>query len=370
MMIKRLSAVAALVSVLALAGCGSTDSSTTADNNAPVTQSTTASAAEDASAAGDNDSQAETKPADTEKPADTQAAQTEAAQTTQAADTTKATEAAPATQAPAATPAAPELPDFKPVKVAGDKYAGTYVERKLGKATIEITNIGNDTYSIHMVWPVDDTEYNYWDMTGSFDANGTLAFSNCRKVNTYMSGGTRKSDVLYSGKSGAWVAKSYGIELKDDLGEIEHATCFVPVQGSPSAANYEAPKADDTTKDDKYADKQPTRDEMATGNFYEGNGVKAWMDIIKHDNGEYFVTVTERVNAGETMIWGFVGTVTDSKLTYTNGSKSKEVYSDDGSVKTSTVIDSDHSGSVQFTNTGLVWTDSDGTTYTFINSMM
>ena len=142
------------------------------------------------------------------------------------------------------------------------------------------------------------------------------------------------------------------------------------LKGSPSEKYFQDPEPTDSNKDDKYADEKPERDEMMVGNFYDGNGSKTWMDIVKQDDGTYYISITTQVNMGTYYGYGLIGTLSGDTITYSGGAKSELVYDENGNITSNLILEQDHTGSITHTNTGFVWQDSDGSRYVFVNSMM
>lgn len=95
---------------------------------------------------------------------------------------------------------------------------------------------------------------------------------------------------------------------------------------------------------------------MMVGNFFDGNGSKSWMDIVKRDDGTYYISINTQVNMATYNAYGLIGTLSGDTLSYSGGAKSEIVY--------------DENGNITHTNTGFVWQDNDGSTIVFVNSMM
>ena len=374
---KKAGLIAAIMAAAMLAACGDTaDNTSSQASQTGAASDTTTSAAESTTT-----SASETAKPD-EKTTTTAAAETTtttAAQTTAQANATTTTAAGGAAAPAATTP----LPDFKPVKVEGDQYAGTYVEQTQGAATMEVTNIGNGTYSVHIVWPVSTTEVNTWDLTGSFSDKGTLSYTNCRKTTSafdangnYTVGvdGLQTPFTVYSTGAGTLERKSYGIQWTDTMGDILAGTTFIPVTGSTAAATYEAPKAADAKKDAVYAEAQPQYNQLQTGLFYDGNGNKSWIDITTFGDGTYYCTLTAVSTAAQYDVWTFSGKLDGNNvLNYTDGTWYTQTYDEAGNIAENTVKASGQSGNLKYTNTGLVWTDLTGgmvNDWVFVNDLL
>ena len=126
--------------------------------------------------------------------------------TTKAAATTVATTTTTTASTTTTTTKAVIPQTYATVVVQGDKYAGSYVEKFVGTGTMDVSNIGNNKYSIHITWAVDSSEYNTWDIVGTFDANGVMNYTGASRVNVLYTDQTHHSDTLvYSDGSGSLV---------------------------------------------------------------------------------------------------------------------------------------------------------------------
>ena len=109
---------------------------------------------------------------------------------------------------------------------------------------------------------------------------------------------------------------------------------------------------------------------MMVGNFFDGNGSKSWMDIVKRDDGTYYISINTQVNMATYNAYGLIGTLSGDTLSYSGGAKSEIVYDENGNITSNLILEQDHYGSITHTNTGFVWQDNDGSTIVFVNSMM
>ena len=266
------------------------------------------------------------------------------------------------------------LPQYTPVKVDDDLFTGSFVEKSQGTATMEITDNGDSSYSVHIVWPVNLSEVNSWDLTGSFDKNGVMNYTNCRKTTSaydkngnYTIGvdGIQTPFTTYTAGAGSLKITDYGIVWTDSMGDILAGTTFV---NTTSYRNIQVTNTTDTAENNNYVvETMPAV--FPTGSFYDPNSNKAWLDVFEV-NGEYFCTVTCADGYGKSNVWTFSGYVADGKISYTCGTQNVVYYKADGSLDYFETISNSHSGSLRMSNTGIVWEDNDGSSYVFINDSL
>ena len=145
---------------------------------------------------------------------------------------------APKTQAPAQTqaPAKAQAPKAQAVSVNTANFAGSYTEASQKVAKMEVTDLGNSEYSVHIEWAVNASEKNTWDLTGTMDSTGKLGYTNCRRTTiaydkngNYTIGvdGIQTPYTTYTAGKGDLQITSYGVVWTDTMGDIFKGTTFV-----------------------------------------------------------------------------------------------------------------------------------------------
>lgn len=406
------STLAAALAAVTLAGCGNTANEITKTTPVKVPAAVTA-VAEDTAKAEDtkNDNEKTEKAKDTKKSKNTKKAKKNKknskkakADKTEPAVAAKAETAAaapvnqtpapvvqtaapaqtvqaPAAQAPVVEAPATVIPqDVYPVWVEGDVYAGTYYEETTGRGIMEVTRYSDNTYSVEVTWPSAANETNYWNFTGTFDGRGNLNYTNCRKTTeavnsdgsyTYDSCGLMTPYTVYSAGSGSIKFDDYGITWTDNMGDILPGTRFVNYQ--PKTVVVEEQKTNTKADEIGTAGSNYYQNEgFMTGSFYDGNGSRATLEISKSNVGEglYDCIVITPDTLANNVAYGFSARLENGMLVYDKGVKSCTTYDINGNIENVSILDEGHFGSLCMTNCGLSWTDSDGSSYMFINNAM
>ena len=195
----------------------------------------TANTQSSAPAAGNSAAEAVTTTAAPENSAETVIVTTAAVTTealTQAAETAPAAQTAQAVQV--TTAAAPVTTEA--VQVAADKYAGSYHEEYAGRGIMNITNNGDETYTVSVSWASNAAEKCCWWFTGSFNESGVLhyldghlsieAFDENGNY-TVDSNGLQTPYTVYIAGSGDLTFDGTGFIWSDDMGDVEPGTRFV-----------------------------------------------------------------------------------------------------------------------------------------------
>lgn len=275
-------------------------------------------------------------------------------------NTSKAEESAK--KAEAAAHKAEEAKKAAPVQVK----TGTFFEQSQGEATMDIFNNGDSTYSVHVEWPVNDNEYNEWDVIGQFDDKGVLTYNNCYLTSyaydingkfTYTEDGVMAPFIRYTNGSGSFEIKDYGVVWNDNMGDIIKGTTFGAVKPSKPAkteTKTETKTADTTTKTNK----------LNTGLFTEATGLDIDLSVTKITEDKYDCTVMIYSGGKYCETYSFI---CNGNGCYDYAVQDMGEYQAGALVK-DTFISSAHSGTLSNTANGLVWNDSDGTTYTFVSA--
>lgn len=274
---------------------------------------------------------------------------------------------------------------YTPIWVDGDVYAGTYSENRVGIGYMEISNIGNNYYAVHIGWDCDSDEYNTWDFVGEFNGRGAMNYTGCIKNNhVYNNKGGENITTVYTNGTGWLEFKDEGVVTwTDNMGDILPGTKFTSYK--PYTENKKSDEVgtagsryyDNETKANKKSDEVGTAgsnyydyDNMPSfiaGSFIEKYGSRVSLDIVKMGNGAYDCTVRAADSAFANYQYHFIAYHnTDDMLTYDGGYVTYQEYDEDGNLVCDEVISYDHSGSVIMNIEGIDWYDSDGTQYVFV----
>jgi hypothetical protein len=173
------------------------------------------------------------------------------------------------------------------------------------------------------------------------------------------------------------------LEWHDDMGDIIPGTTFVACKQP-----YHT-KADEigTAGSNYYANEHTKADEIGTagsnyynfyydwqaeGTFYEVAGSRMRLEISKSNMGEglYDCTVICSGSAFDCETYGFLARYENDTLVYDRGARNYTSYDSNGNVVENYIIDEGHFGTITYTGAaGLRWTDSDGSSYVFMNDI-
>jgi hypothetical protein len=96
---------------------------------------------------------------------------------------------------------------------------------------MEISNIGNNYYAVHIGWDCDSNEYNTWDFVGEFNGRGAMNYTGCIKNNhVYNNKGGENITTVYTNGTGwlEWFERSkvstidVDFKLVEDMTGLEH----------------------------------------------------------------------------------------------------------------------------------------------------
>ncbi len=220
---------------------------------------------------------------------------------------------------------------------------------------MEISNIGNNTYSVHVSWPVTNNEINTWDLTGEFDGRGNLKYYNCRKVTfaydsngnyTVGSDGLQTPFTTYTAGSGLIKRTDYGIEWTDDMCDVIAGTVFKSVTAMQTVIT-------DNGSTETTIEPDSVVNDLPYGTFYDGNGSKTWLDISDFAGTRHCI-VSSQDGLGRMYTWSFSGkTDANGRLDYNDGWMSLITYDAEGSIESYETISKDHSGSLRSRSSGV-----------------
>lgn len=342
---------------------------------------------------------------------------------TETAAAAKPAETAAQKSAPTPTPTPTPAPAAKaptvskevyPVWVEGDLFAGTYCEETAGRAVMEVTRNSDDTYSVQVTWNVNANEKNIWNFSGEIDGRQVLRYYNCRKSTvafdeygnyTYGCTGLMTPYTTYTAGSGWIKFDDFGITWSDDMGDVLAGTVFVPYQTKPTAEKKETKKKDskedsgttsiNTESEEKSeenereftgyiihdewekhskADEEGTagscyyeNEGFETGFFYAQDGSGTTLEIRESAQGAglYDCTVTEHDDENGDYVYHMTAWLEGDKLVYADENMEYVEYDEIGNMEDNWKVDGGHSGSIEHTDSGFKWKDSDGNSYTF-----
>ena len=101
------------------------------------------------------------------------------------------------------------------------------------------------------------------------------------------------------------------------------------------------------------------KDGFPIGSYICGNKT---LNVVKLDNVNYDVTVKVPVEGNSAIIYSIKAVANGNKMTYTNGVKSEVTYDANFNVIDTKIIDSNHQGTLDASDAGYTWADTEGTT--------
>ncbi len=328
---------------------------------------------------------AKADPKDT-TPAPAQAPKTENAKKTEAAKNTetKKTEKNEKKAAPAKTV---DFDKFTAVWEENDVYAGTYYQTE-GTGVMEVKNIGNNTYAVRISTPAFKDQFNVWEFVGEFDGRAAMNYTDCRM--TVRTVGSDEMNVVYTNGRG-YIKYTDEIVWNDYEGYGIADTVFS--LGLPEAAGggsdngsvkeVKAKKVekksdkeyvkpvfveDDIDPEIELEEDEPDMTEFPfeDGTYFDGNGTDTTAEIRSLGDDTFECTIKVHNSIGEYYEYTFTALLDGDTLSYYDGEQYFVTLGDDGDVANRGIVDEGHFGTVRNSNTGLVWTDSDGNSFVFV----
>ena len=292
---------------------------------------------------------------------------------------------------------------YAPVIVDGDVYAGKYTCRNDSRGVIDIANIGNNYYSVHISWWSNTNEANTWDFIGQFDGRANLNYNSCIKNNhVYGANGADAISTIYTNGTGSIRMENGNIVWNDNMGDIVANTVFDSNKPQPAPAKQEVKKEEPKKETaparvvilretpskgvvsseaprqgghlEPVVEEEPVieveRDEYANyagGSYFADNGVRITAEIHKSDRNDnsYEITIYASESAAAHAEYHFYAHRDGNTLTYSNGYKQRIVFDEDGNVVEDTVVSQGHSGTIELYTAGFAWNDIDGSSFTF-----
>ncbi len=101
------------------------------------------------------------------------------------------------------------------------------------------------------------------------------------------------------------------------------------------------------------------KDGFPIGSYICGNKT---LNVVKLDNVNYDVTVKVPLEGNSAIIYSIKAVANGNKMTYTNGVKSEVTYDANFNVIDTKIIDSNHQGTLDASDAGYTWADTEDTT--------
>lgn len=159
-------------------------------------------------------------------------------------------------------------------------------------------------------------------------------------------------------------------EKKTDSAEVKKAKSDANKKAGEEKKSAETSKNETASKTEEAKKSEPAKKDstnnILTGSFYEINGIRVSLDISQTSDGNYFCKILESDGYNKCRVYALTCTADGSTLYYENGSYNECVYDENGNEQ-STVISSGHSGTIARYDTSIIFSDSDGTSYVFVN---
>ena len=258
-----------------------------------------------------------------------------------------------------------------------DMYAGTYYQTE-GTGVMEVKNIGNNNYAVRISTAAFKDQLNVWEFVGEFDGRAAMNYTDCRM--TVRTIGSDEVSVVYTNGRGyikftdeiVWNDyEGYGIPdtvFSLDLptaagGGSDKEVKAEKVEQKKASKEYAKPVVieEDTDPEIELDDEIDAGAEIESGNYYDGNGSGATMNVRSAGAGVYECTVKVPDTDGDCYEYTFTAELEDSEAVYFDGEQELVYMNGDRGF-----VSDGHSGTLRNSNTGLVWTDNDGSSFVFV----
>ncbi len=158
--------------------------------------------------------------------AETDEQQTETEEQTEDQQTEEQTEEQTGEQAEVESQADYIVDQQERAEASEDPLAGSYVETRAGRGVI-ILNDTKDGYEVDVFWSGSAYEDAQWHMTGSFDDNGVLEYSDCTKITvTYDEEGNETVEPFYDNGVGRLILNGETLEWDDEEENVADGAFF------------------------------------------------------------------------------------------------------------------------------------------------
>ena len=325
---------------------------------------------------------AKADPKDT-TPAPAQAPKTETAKKTEAAKNTETKK----TEKKAAPAKTVDFDKFTAVWEENDVYAGTYYQTE-GTGVMEVKNIGNNTYAVRISTPAFKDQFNVWEFVGEFDGRAAMNYTDCRmtvrtvgsdQVNVVYTNGRGyikyTDEIVWNDYEGYGIADtvfSLGLPEAAGGGSDNGSVKEVKAKKVEKKSDKEYVKPvfveDDIDPEIELEEDEPDMTEFPfeDGTYFDGNGTGAAAEIRSLGGDTFECTIKVNNSIDEYYEYTFTALLDGDTLSYYDGEQYFVTLGDDGDVANRGIVDEGHFGTIRNSNTGLVWTDSDGSSFVFV----
>ncbi|WP_294488299.1 hypothetical protein [uncultured Ruminococcus sp.] len=104
------------------------------------------------------------------------------------------------------------------------------------------------------------------------------------------------------------------------------------------------------------------KDGFPIGDYFGKNNANNILNVVKLSDADYIITVTVPTGDNTAFVYNIKASANGAKMYYSGASKNAVTYDANGNIITSTLIDCAHSGTLDASDAGYTWTDTEGTT--------
>ena len=104
------------------------------------------------------------------------------------------------------------------------------------------------------------------------------------------------------------------------------------------------------------------KDGFPIGDYFGKNNANNILNVVKLSDADYIITVTVPTGDNTAFVYNIKASVNGAKMYYSGAAKNAVTYDANGNIITSTLIDCAHSGTLDASDAGYTWADTEGTT--------
>ena len=104
------------------------------------------------------------------------------------------------------------------------------------------------------------------------------------------------------------------------------------------------------------------KDGFPIGDYFGKNNANNILNVVKLSDADYIITVTVPTGDNTAFVYNIKASANGAKMYYSGAEKNAVTYDANGNIITSTLIDCAHSGTLDASDAGYTWADTEGTT--------
>ena len=104
------------------------------------------------------------------------------------------------------------------------------------------------------------------------------------------------------------------------------------------------------------------KDGFPIGDYFGKNNANNILNVVKLSDADYIITVTVPTGDNTAFVYNIKASANGAKMYYSGAAKNAVTYDANGNIITSTLIDCAHSGTLDASDAGYTWADTEGTT--------